>query len=103
MRTTTTSDLAQRAGLSYVQAARFLRAIVDELAMGARVRLRGIGEFRVSEVSSRVFRTPILPAGVARIRRRFVVRFRRFPALSRAVNERGSDDGTGVSTDGGGS
>jgi len=87
METATVAEVARRAGLTTLQGVRFIRAIVGELAIGRRVRLGGLGEFRTTELGRRVVRSPILPTGRVVLAPRRTIRFRQFRSATRRVNE----------------
>ena len=74
----TTRDLAIRANIEPVDAERFIRAMVEELKLGRKVRLNGFGEFRISDLRGREIATPMLPGGKSTVPHRKAIRFRRF-------------------------
>jgi len=86
MDTTTTADIARRAGITSKQGDLFVRAIVDELALGRRVRLAGLGEFRITTLPAREIQTPVVPGGRAVIGERRTIRFRRFRTAYQRIN-----------------
>jgi len=86
MNTATTAEVSRRAGLTHQEGARFVKAILSELCLGRRVRLAGLGEFRVTTLPAREVRTPVVPGGRAMIRERRTIRFRRFQSAYARIN-----------------
>ena len=81
-----TLKVAQRAGIEFSAARRFLRAILDELSDGRDVHLTEFGTFLAPVLKGRIVRTPMVPKGKAKFPDKRVLRFRGAQNANRFLN-----------------
>lgn len=59
-------DIAERAGVDAGLARRFLEQVVDAVASGERVTLRGLGTFTLKTLPERTFKTALMTEPVTK-------------------------------------